>query len=189
MNPTIVGIANQLLECQIPKPDAYSSDAGKEEPRIIKTDKGKFPADLNRLRGNLVLEASVGDPLVVILEVGSPENTVIIAACDDSDFYGIWHNGQWLPQTSDHLYGSSFSQLIQSLLIGTVWVATFAHREPLMAICPVSPIDAPAAAPVVAKKKTVIRKRPLATPVIVAEETPAAPAKKPAVVEDQVDLE
>lgn len=178
MNPTIVGIANQLLECQIPKPDV-SLDG---EPRIIKTEKGRFPADLNRLRGNLVLEASVGDPLVVVLEVGSPENTVIIAACDDSDFYGIWHNGQWLPQTSDHLYGSSFSPLIQSLLVGTVWVATFAHR-PLM----IAAAAAAAPTPMVAKKKTVIRKRPLATPVIVAEETPV---KKPSTEsEEQVDLE
>ena len=165
-------------------------------PEVIRTTKGRFPADLNQLRGHLSLEASVGEPVVVLLECGRSA-PLLIAACDDKEFYGTWNveQSKWTPVKSDQLYGPAFSGLIQNQISdgeGALWVASFlvfppaATAEPAVTAVIKEEVAPPASAG--PAKKKVIRKRPAAaTPAV--EEGPETKKAAPAGVEaDDTDM-
>lgn len=188
-----VEAALALASCQVPSAAGAGGAAPQGGPETIRVAEGRFPADLNRLRGQLSLEASVGEPVVVDLECGSAH--VLIAACDDKDFYGTWNATQstWTPAKADQLYGSAFSALIQDQVgagSAATWKASFL-AFPASAPDGGAEASAPAAAPAAAasgatKKKTVVRKRPLATPVVAAV---AEESNKKAAPEVESDLD
>jgi hypothetical protein len=148
---------------------------------------------LNQLRGQLSLEASVGDPVVCALECNA--SVILIAACDDKDFYGIWKQGHWTPAKADQLYGSAFSALVQEQLIGAgatadIWAASFWAFSPPAVVTtaaaaaaaePTPVVGAAAAAPA---KKKMVRKRPLAIPVVTPSTIEEPVQKKAAAAEE-----
>jgi hypothetical protein len=165
-------------------------------PEVIRTTKGRFPADLNQLRGHLSLEASVGEPVVVLLECGRSA-PLLIAACDDKEFYGTWNveQSKWTPVKSDQLYGPAFSALIQNQISdgeGALWVASFLVFPPVAATEPAVPAVvkeevAPASAG--PAKKKVIRKRPATAAPAAVEEGPETKKAAPAGAEaDDTDM-
>lgn len=186
--------AFSLAACQIPTATAFTEPSC--DPETIRSAKGRFPDDLNRLRGQLSLEASVGEPVVCALDCGDHNPHLLIAACDDKDFYGIWSDKKgWTPVKEDQLYGSAFSSLIQQHINGgsaDIWVASFLAFPTAIADVPVVAAPVGPAGPT---KKKVVRKRALATPVVVSLEEEPTP-KKPATAataateaeEEQVDL-
>lgn len=190
-----------LASCQVPAAKSGNAGGGVA-PEVIRVAKGRFPADLNRLRGQLSLEASVGEPVVLALECGS--SIILIAACDDKNFYGTWDatHAVWAPTKAEDLYGSAFSALVQSQVNGEskqadVWVASFL-AFPAQALLTQQPAEStvatpetptPVAAPTAqtTKKKTVVRKRPLATPVVAASSE--EDTNKKAAVEPEAELD
>lgn len=193
-DPVLCAAAHSLALCCVPSAAEHASVSGGDTatiPEIIRNAKGRFPADLNQLRGQLSLEASVGDPVVCALECNT--STILIAACDDKDFYGIWNQGKWTPVKADQLYGSAFSTLVQKQLNGAgasanIWSASFLVF-PATVVQEEESTPAPPAAPT---KKKVVRKRPLAIPVVTTTtEDVAATTKKQATDvehENEIDL-
>lgn len=193
-DPILCAAAQSLASCRVPSPTDLS--VGAECPETIRSAKGRFPADLNQLRGQLSLEASVGDPVVCALECNA--SVILIAACDDKDFYGIWKQGQWTPAKADQLYGSAFSALVQEQLNGAgatadIWAASFWAFSPSAVVTtaaaaaePTPVVGAAAAAPA---KKKVVRKRPLAIPVVTPSTTEEPVQKKAAPEEDDHNID
>lgn len=185
--------AFSLAAGQVPAAGVTGSSHGPD-PETIRTAKGRFPADLNRLRGQLSLEASVGEPVVCALECGS--SALLIAAYDDKEFYGIWttQDATWLPVKADQLYGSEFASLVQNQIKdnSNVWIASFlAFPMPATAPAPAASA-AVTAAQTPAPKKKVVRKRPLATPIVTTpsaeEETTITKKAATGEAEEELDL-
>lgn len=201
-DPQVRAAALCLASCQVPKPPFDGSISNNQcAPETIRTAKGRFPADLNKLRGQISLEASVGEPVVLVLECDS--SVLLIAACDERNFYGTWDatHAQWIPSKAEDLYGSAFSALVQSQLNGAVgttdvWVASFlafpatvqqanetTTAAPAATSADTQPATATPSAPATTTKKKVVRKRPLATPTVTAAATATSeeePSKKAA---------
>jgi hypothetical protein len=176
----------QINECWT---QAQSNAKQSQGPTsATRVEKGLFPQQLGRLRGQLSLEASGDKPVVVVLECGPYVLTMI--ADDDRLVYGVWSvtEARFYPLKADEMYGTHLTALITKLCpnvavaAGYVWVAYFLTSSNEQEVAPVA-----AAAVTVAKKKTVVRKRPTvesAATVAVAE--PVAKKSAAVLVEDDV---
>lgn len=189
-DPILCAAAQSLALCRVPPTDL---SVGVERPETIRSATGRFPADLNQLRGQLSLEASVGNPVVCALVCNT--SVILIVACDDKDFYGIWKQGQWIPVKADQLYGSAFSALVQKQINGAcatadTWAASFlAFSSPAVATAAATAEPTPLA--VALAKKKVARKRPVAIPVVATSTAEEPVQKKVAAAEEDdnnVDL-
>lgn len=164
-------------------------------------EKGAFPQQLGRLRGQLSLEASGDAPVVIVLECGP--RVLTLFANDADSVYGVWDvtQARFHPLKAEQMYGTHLTTLIKDVCqnVGSVWVAYFLSAfsptptpnvkandaatpmTPMVTIEEEEELPAAAAAAVVApKKKTVVRKRPAT---VATATTAAEPiAKKSAAV-------
>lgn len=152
-------------------------------------DKGAFPAQLGRLRGQISLNASGDEPVAVVLDCES--NVLVLLANDIDAVYGVWDvtEARFHALSAEDMYGTPLTTLIQRLCKGDVWVAYFLSATPSsVTVAPPASHEeeepAPTPAPVT-KKKTVARKRTAAAVVSTNEAAVTVESKKPLLVEEE----
>lgn len=174
---------------QSPGPQLYKN--------VERIEKGAFPQQLGRLRGQLSLNASGDEPVAVVLECGPKVLTLF--ANDNKSFYGVWNVAEerFYGLKAEEMYGTHLTTLLKELChgVGDVWIAYFIGTTVAPAAPPPPPpkevvilavpleeeeeVPATVLAPVV--KKKAVRKRPApATTILVTEssEEPLKEAKK-----------
>lgn len=151
---------------------------------VDRIEKGTFPDQLGRLRGQLSLNASGDEPAVVVLECGPRVMTLL--ANDNAPSYGIWSvtEEKFYPLKAEEMYGTRLTTLIKELCqgVGNLWVAYFLSSKA---------VPETVAETAVPKKKTVVRKRAAAAtevPAVVSEPSVVANNnKKPALSEEEAN--
>lgn len=188
--------SNCTAECWTQALAKAPQSAGPQLYRNVeRVEKGTFPQQLGKLRGQLSLNASGDEPVAVVLEC--PAGVVLtLVANDVAGFYGIWNVGEakFYSLKAEEMYGTHLTTLIKQMCTDNsgegLWVAYFLGTQ---SPPPPPPSPAPPAAqePVV-KKKTVVRKRPaLSMPTIevAAAEEPVAKKAVPPPLKEKEEQE
>lgn len=160
---------------------ASQSEGPQLHRNVTRIEKGSFPQQLGRLRGQLSLSASGDEPIVVLFECGP--HVLVLVANDERPFYGVWNvtEPKFYSMKAEEMYGTQLTTMLTQLCsaaVPSVWLAYFLGCAPAP---PPSPV--PIATTTTTKKKTVTRKRTAPSAAVsietggASEETPVA--KKP----------